>query len=245
MEAVCYIGHGSRTEQGNKAFVAFIKGVMSIVDAPIQEYGFMELAEPSIPDAIEKCVNQGATVVKVMPVLLLPGIHANFDIPSFVEKARKKYPDVTFLYGTPLAGDDLMLEVFHDRLQSCGAVADEKSAVLLVGHGSRDNQAAEAFMELASNYRKQSSFEVHVGYLKMTEPFFGDVLEEMLKSEEYTNIYVLPFLLFTGGFAEQIKKVISYYQEHYETKVISQCDPVGFDEKLQLLLKKRVLEVRG
>ena len=48
--------------------------------------GFLELAEPSIPDGIQRCIDAGATEVVVVPYFLSAGRHVSEDIPAEVEK---------------------------------------------------------------------------------------------------------------------------------------------------------------
>ena len=55
---------------------------------------FLELAEPSIPDGISQCVDDGANEVIVLPYFLSAGRHVAEDIPSEVEQARSHHPDV-------------------------------------------------------------------------------------------------------------------------------------------------------
>ena len=42
-----------------------------MIDVPIQEICFLELAAPSMDEGITKCVERGATKIAVVPILLL------------------------------------------------------------------------------------------------------------------------------------------------------------------------------
>ena len=106
MEAIIYIAHGSRRQEANEKFIAFIREVMKRSGAAVQAFGFIEHAEPSIRQAIEECTEQGAREITVVPVLLLPGIHANEDIPA----ECKGYPTVVFHYGKPIGVDEIIVE---------------------------------------------------------------------------------------------------------------------------------------
>jgi sirohydrochlorin ferrochelatase len=59
--------------------------------------------------------------------------------------------------------------------------------------------------------------------------FYHEKVEE-LWAESYKKIYVLPFLLFTGGFTAKMEM---------NNENIIVCDPIGFDEKLIPLIQKR------
>ncbi|HJV18214.1 MAG TPA: sirohydrochlorin chelatase [Bacillales bacterium] len=224
MEAVIYIGHGSRRQGANEKFIAFINKVMMETKTEIQGYGFLEHAKPSIHETIEACIQEGASNITVVPILLLPGVHANEDIPAEIEKAKIEYPDISFSYCPPLGSDDILVNILSERLISQGfkkKAGDE--AVLLVGHGSREPEAALEFQKLADFLGEKIRFEVQTAFLT-TPAFYHEKIEELPNKK----IYVLPLLLFSSGFAVKMKN----------EKIIL-CDPIGFDDQLIPLIKKR------
>ncbi|MDZ5473009.1 sirohydrochlorin chelatase [Bacillus sp. 31A1R] len=233
MGAVIYIGHGSRTEQGNKQFESFIQETLELIDVPIKAFGYLENATPSIIEAIENCVEQGATEISVIPVLLLPGIHSNIDIPVEMEKGKKKFPYIQFRYGEPLGSDPIVANIILSRLEEKDFLNNTEETLLLVGHGSRNPQAQSEFEKLASNLREQLIASVHTSYLK-TEPFYGDVLDELV--HPFKKIYILPHLLFTGGFQKEIEETC----RKFKNSDLVLCDPIGFDDKLKELLVRRL-----
>lgn len=228
MEAIIYVAHGSRNKAANEKFHSFINEVMKRSEAPIQAYGFLEHAEPSIAEAIESCIDKRAKAMTIVPVFLLPGIHANVDIPSVF----KKYPDVFFRYGQPLGVEDCMTEILCDRLEAGGFNHRADETVLLVGHGSRVQAAAVQFETLAFDLSKRIGVKVNTAYLT-TPDYYHEMVENLLDKK----IYILPYLLFSGGYSVKMEKVLRAYRE----KIIL-CDPVGFDEKLVPLIQKRASE---
>jgi sirohydrochlorin ferrochelatase len=83
---------------------------------PIVEVGFMELNEPTIPEAIARCVAQGATRVVAVPYFLHTGNHVTDDLPGLLEAAQAAYPAVTFLMGDYLGHDPLLADVIAERV---------------------------------------------------------------------------------------------------------------------------------
>jgi sirohydrochlorin ferrochelatase len=83
----------------------------------------MELAEPSIATAFDRCVRRGAKLVVVMPYFLLPGRHWSQDIPNLTREAAAKHPGVKFIVGAPLGLHPLIAEVIHQRVEHCLAHA--------------------------------------------------------------------------------------------------------------------------
>lgn len=91
MQAILYIGHGSRVKAGNEELMAFVeKAKAKHPNINIQECCFLELAEPTIQDGVEACINKGATKIAVVPVLLLTAAHAKVDIPEAIDEMKKR-----------------------------------------------------------------------------------------------------------------------------------------------------------
>lgn len=229
MEAIIYIAHGSRLDTANERFITFIKEVMDRSEAQIQAYGFIEHANPSIAEAIESCLALGANEITVVPILLLPGIHANEDIPAVF----KEFPDVVFHYSKPLGVDEIMVDLLSQRLTMAGFSNRETETVLLVGHGSREPQAAVEFEQLASRLRRKIGTEVHTAYLT-TPVFYHEKVKELIDKK----VYILPYLLFSGGYTVKMEKVLTEMAGRIEM-----CPPIGFDKKLIPLIQKRANEV--
>lgn len=240
MEATVFISHGSRSEHGNKVFISFIEKVISTEPSTIAAYGFLENTKPTIFESVESCILKGASSITVVPVLLLPGIHANVDIPEELAKVSHKHPEVKISYGEPLGVNDTIMEIVLDRLKEQGFSGSELEAVLLVGHGSRDPLAATVFEKLAFRVQEKVLSKVETGYIT-TQPFYG---EKLLASEVRKKMYVLPFLLYTGGFTVKMEETINSILVQDQEREVVLCEPVGFDDRLGGLLLQRVDEAR-
>jgi sirohydrochlorin cobaltochelatase len=91
--AVVLVAHGSRGSSANQAHLDLADALDARID-PTVIGAFMELAEPSIGDAIGRAVEAGASVVAVLPYFLHPGRHLRDDIPRLVAEAAATRPDV-------------------------------------------------------------------------------------------------------------------------------------------------------
>lgn len=155
MEAIVYISHGSRSKVWNEQFVSFITETMEENIAPIQTYGFFELATPSIGEAIESCIRKGATTVTVVPVLLLSGNHALIDIPTEIAESQARFPTIPIMYANVLGSDRLFLPAIMDKLQEKGYQETQDELVLLVAHGSGHEETAQEFSQLTKVVREE------------------------------------------------------------------------------------------
>lgn len=96
MKALVVIAHGSRRIASNDE-VKDLVNTMAKLDGhafDIIKACFLELAEPSIPTALDACVYDGANEIVVMPYFLSAGTHVSHDIPDALSLARSRHADV-------------------------------------------------------------------------------------------------------------------------------------------------------
>ncbi|KAK7266486.1 hypothetical protein RIF29_19130 [Crotalaria pallida] len=118
-DAVIIVDHGSRRTESNLMLNEFVEMFKNKTGYEIVEPAHMELAEPSIADAFQSCVQQGAHRIIVSPFFLLPGRHWNQDIPSLSAEAAKKHPGVSYIVTAPLGLHELLVDVMDDRIKYC------------------------------------------------------------------------------------------------------------------------------
>ncbi|MCE9589701.1 MAG: hypothetical protein K8S99_04165 [Planctomycetes bacterium] len=119
--AVIIVDHGSRRAESNDMLLQVVELFRGHGGAkfPIVEPAHMELAEPSIATAFDRCVERGAGRVVVMPYFLLPGRHWDQDIPRLTAQAAQKHPGVEFLVAAPLGLHPLIADVIGSRIDHC------------------------------------------------------------------------------------------------------------------------------
>lgn len=113
------VDHGSRRGASNEMLEVMTAMVADVVPYGIVEPAHMELAEPSIPTAFDRCVQRGAMMIVVSPYFLLPGRHWDQDIPALTAKAAAQHPGVPFLVAAPLGLHPLMARVVESRVEHC------------------------------------------------------------------------------------------------------------------------------
>ena len=127
---IIIVDHGSRSGEAN----ALIRDVVDRFASRfadryrIVEPAHMELAEPSIRQAFDRCVARGATEVIVCPLFLGPGKHWREDIPDLTAFAAEGYPGVAWAVAPPLGADDLLLDLLDKRIGECAAPAAAASS---------------------------------------------------------------------------------------------------------------------
>ncbi|WP_020395868.1 sirohydrochlorin chelatase [Thiolinea disciformis] len=100
MKCLVLIAHGSRRAASNQEVQELAQRVQAQAGERFAkvESAFLELAEPSIPDAIDACVAQGATEIVIVPYFLSAGRHVAEDVPALVKERSLHYPQVRFEY---------------------------------------------------------------------------------------------------------------------------------------------------
>lgn len=95
-KSLLVVAHGSRRAASNDEVRELTERVREAADARFVaiECAFLELAEPSIPDGIERLVAGGARQITVLPYFLAAGRHVIEDIPEQVAIKQREHGDV-------------------------------------------------------------------------------------------------------------------------------------------------------
>jgi sirohydrochlorin ferrochelatase len=115
--AILIVDHGSRIAEANDSLAEVAALVARRSPEYIVKHAHMELAEPTIEQGFDACVEAGAVDVTVHPYLLAPGRHATLDIPRLVREAARKHPGVTHRVTEPLGVHELIAEVILARVR--------------------------------------------------------------------------------------------------------------------------------
>ncbi|MEM0914304.1 MAG: CbiX/SirB N-terminal domain-containing protein [Planctomycetota bacterium] len=113
------VDHGSRRQASNAMLERFVEQLEGTGRYPIVEAAHMELAEPSIATAFDRCVQRGANKVLICPYFLLPGKHWNQDIPALAAEAAGRHPGVSFVVTAPIGLHPMMQQVIASRIDHC------------------------------------------------------------------------------------------------------------------------------
>lgn len=122
---IIIVDHGSRKAASNDMLLELVEMFRNRVrnKHSIVEPAHMELAEPSIATAFDRCVSRGAQRVVVMPYFLLPGRHWEEDIPRLTAEAAARHSGIDYLVGAPLGLHPLIAEIINSRMEHCMAFA--------------------------------------------------------------------------------------------------------------------------
>lgn len=109
-KSLLVVAHGSRRQASNDEVRALTERVRAEANERFAaiECAFLELAEPSIPDGLERLIDNGARQVTVLPYFLAAGRHVTEDIPEAVAGTQARHPDVHIEIAPYLGTSDVM-----------------------------------------------------------------------------------------------------------------------------------------
>ena len=120
MKALIIVAHGSRRQVSNdevNALTEIMKQTLT-EEYPIIETGFLELANPPIPEAIEICIEKGATDICVIPYFLSTGTHVQRDIPEEINKSKLKHKNTPITLLPHIGGSAGMRDLIKQTVLS-------------------------------------------------------------------------------------------------------------------------------
>ncbi|WLV25051.1 sirohydrochlorin chelatase [Aciduricibacillus chroicocephali] len=240
MEAVLYIGHGTRVPQGVAEALDFIDRGKEGVEAPIQESCFLELVEPDILEGIKRCVDRGATCISVVPILLLTAMHAKKDIPDELKKAQNLYPHIEFKYGRPFGIHKKITNALLDRVKEKGEPGYE-DMVLLVGRGSSDPEVKRDLTSIAEDLQSLHPFkEVAISFMYGAKP---KLREALLTAQESgaKRVFIVPYLLFSGLVMYEIEEELEKLPDSEQEFIL--CESLGYHPSIAEVLQERANEL--
>ena len=93
--AIVIVAHGSRADAANDSHVELCAELARRTGRVVRP-AFLEIAAPSIPEALSSMIADGYLEVSILPHFLAPGNHTTRDIPAFVDAARAQHPEANF-----------------------------------------------------------------------------------------------------------------------------------------------------
>jgi sirohydrochlorin ferrochelatase len=213
MKAILYIGHGTRSKKGAVEIRAFIDKVKERMDVPIQELSFLELTEPLIEEGFDKCVEQGATQIDVVPLFLLAAGHIKRDIPEALTPLIAKYPTIPVKIKNPFGVQEVILDAVAELIKDSAGEVAPADRILIVGVGSSDPDVHVNFGKIANGIGERLQPErVSVCYFAATEPKLSEGLESISDGAE-GRVIVVPYMLFTGLLLAELNKIVRSRQK--------------------------------
>ena len=238
---ILLVGHGKRRPQGRTQFEGLVQAFAARFPDWRVRSGYVELAEPSLEDALAEQASNASRVVLVPVFLLLAG-HVKNDLPLALEKARKLFPATTFALAPPIGVDLRMCELAYTRMEVGISATDlPRTMCLLVGRGSSDPDANGDFHKIARLVAEGRGLErVEPCFLGITDPDVPTGLD-LLARLRPKRIVVAPYVLFPGRLLERLDGMVEEFRRSHPWIRIEVTGPLGADPVVLDLLAERAM----
>ena len=224
--AVLLLSHGSTLPYAEEVF----KNICAKFKAKTEfdaEVGYMKVAHPNLPEAIDilKERNPDLKCIMAVPVFLAAGIHTNIDIPIILGLEPKEvdprqpdgiYPEGHYLHGLqevdfdgeiklidPIGPNPKLLEIINSKISTALEESelddDAKTAVLLVVHGSRLNYSKEFITDLFGQFEAQTDYPCDFGFMELVDPNIPTSINKLTSENEVDRLVVVPVFIAPGA----------------------------------------------
>ena len=122
--ALLVMVHGSPRPVANDDMFRVVDTVKARGEFALVQVGFMECNEPTIPDAIDLCIAEGADAITAVPYFLHTGTHVADDLPTLLEEAQERHPHVQFALGRYLGASPRLTDILAERAGAGFAAQD-------------------------------------------------------------------------------------------------------------------------
>ena len=231
--ALLLVGHGSRDPDGQQEFLAFATKVQRAAGARPVVPCFLELAEPTIPQGLARCMELGCRDIAAVPVLLFAARHNKRDVPAEFDQVRELHPDLRIRYArhfgitTEIVDGLRALLEEAERRSTRPEIGRERTVVLVVGRGSSDPDANGDVCKLARILWEGSGLlSVETCFIGITHPRMPEGLQRCLLLQP-RRIIVLPYLLFTGVLVKRIAAMARDFGQAHSAVEVLLTDDIG------------------
>ena len=114
MIGVILFAHGSRDPLWRGPIESVATQVRALSPATPVACAYLELCTPSLAEATQRLVTQGATHVTVVPMFLGTGKHAREDLPVLLQELHATHPGVQFHVQAAIGEDPRMTALMAD-----------------------------------------------------------------------------------------------------------------------------------
>ena len=118
-KAVVLFGHGARDPEWARPMARTRDHLLSQAPELRVELAFLELMQPTLDEAIDALVAQGATHVTVVPMFLAQGGHLKRDVPKLIEAARVRHPECRIAQAAAVGEADGVVAAMAGYARQC------------------------------------------------------------------------------------------------------------------------------
>jgi sirohydrochlorin cobaltochelatase len=109
-QALILFAHGARDPRWSEPLARIQELILARVDTSVQIHqAFLELMPPSLPDLVERLIEDHVGTITVMPIFLGQGSHVRNDLPLLMQQLRVSHPSIKFNLATSIGENEQVL----------------------------------------------------------------------------------------------------------------------------------------
>lgn len=196
--AAVIVGHGSLQSDSGRAMMQVATLLRAQGVAPMVEAGFLNFSQPTLADAVARCVEGGATAIVVQPYFLIEGHYVRHDLRQAVRTLAASYPTVRFTIGDVLGDHQALFNLACKRLHDVDPTPGAETGMLFVAHGTPLTEANAPITRLLQRVSDHRGYGQHgVGYLDCNQPDIPTAFDQLVATG-IRRLAVLPYFLHLG-----------------------------------------------
>lgn len=87
-------GHGARDPQWAQPMQSLQQRLAQLLPTTRCELAFLELMPPDLPSCVQTLVEDGCTVIHIVPIFFGQGGHLKKDFPLLLQTLKSRYPNI-------------------------------------------------------------------------------------------------------------------------------------------------------
>ena len=116
--ALLLIAHGSREGEANADLLYVAEEIRRQGIYKVVEPAFLELAEPTIRQAAERCAAADVERIIIVPYFLSAGVHVRRDLYNPRNRLADAFPNIRFDLAEPLGRSRKLVDLVVERAQA-------------------------------------------------------------------------------------------------------------------------------
>jgi sirohydrochlorin ferrochelatase len=165
-----------------------------------------------------------SSVVQLVPLFLLPGVHVMEDIPAEVKLAQAALGENLKLQVCPYLGTHPHLS----EILAAPMATPDVDAWVLLSHGSRRPEANAPIEAIAAQ------LDAVPAYWSVPPSLESTVAE--LVQMRHRRVGILPYFLFAGGITDAIAELVAQLSRQFPEVSLTLADPLGSNPTLASLV---------
>jgi sirohydrochlorin ferrochelatase len=196
-KALLIVDRGSKMKEVQQELFETCLKIKSQTDYYYVDYCFLEVLPPFIKEGLNKCLEQNVNTITVVPYFLYPGMKLKDAVKQ--TSHFTKFTTSKIVITKPLSYQPTVSKIVLDRVNSLlhnKNTKDQNYSLLLIGHGSSDRSARDAFLYTVGSLKNHFKY-VNFCFLELEPPNIEQGIKDCLVSNP-DFIFVIPYFLHKG-----------------------------------------------